>query len=427
MIRIIENPPEKEWGTLCKRPALDIDALLGIVRPIFNDVAKEGDEAVKRYEEKFSGVKPDSLVVPAEEAAEAWRKLDPQLLDAIQVAYRNIRAFHSAQRREDVTVETMEGVTCKQKSVPIGKVGLYVPGGTAPLFSTALMLAVPAKLAGCGEIVLCSPPGPDGNIHPAILHAAHLGGAGTIIKAGGIQAIAAMTLGTASVPQVYKLFGPGNQYVTAAKLYASLRGTAIDMPAGPSEVEVIADDTADPSFVAADLLSQAEHGVDSQSILVTVSRKLVPEVLHALEKQMQALPRKNIIEQALKNSRIIIFDNLEEVVAFTNMYAPEHLIVQTGQYARLAESIVHAGSIFLGRYTPESAGDYASGTNHTLPTNGLAKAYSGLHLDSFMRKITLQEITAEGLRSLGPSICTMAKYEELEAHRQAVTTRLKQS
>ena len=343
---------------------------------------------------------------------------------AIRRAKENIERFHASQRFEGKKVETAPGVVCWQKAVAIEKVGLYIPGGTAPLFSTVLMLAVPARIAGCGEIVLCTPPGKDGKVHPAILFAAEVAGVSRIFKAGGIQAIAAMAYGTESVPKVYKIFGPGNQYVTAAKQLVSLKDVAIDMPAGPSEVEVIADETANPDFIAADFLSQAEHGADSQAILVTASEAVVEPVVKAIREQVERLPRKEITEKALSHSRVIVLRNQEEVIDFTNQYAPEHLIIQTRDFASIAERIENAGSVFLGPYTPESAGDYASGTNHTLPTNGYAKAYSGVNLDSFIKKITFQEITADGIRALGDTIRTMAANERLEAHRNAVTIRL---
>ena len=350
--------------------------------------------------------------------------MDEKLKAAIRLAKQNIETFHAAQRFEGKKVETMPGVTCWQKAVAIEKVGLYIPGGTAPLFSTVLMLAVPAKIAGCKEIVLCTPPDKEGRVHPAILFAAQVAGVNRIFKAGGVQAIASMAYGTESVPKVYKIFGPGNQYVTAAKQLVSLRDVAIDMPAGPSEVEVLADETANPVFVAADLLSQAEHGVDSQAMLITTSEALQQAVKEEVERQLELLPRKEIAEKSLANSKLIVVKDMEEAIELTNEYAPEHLIVETADYMQVAERVVNAGSVFLGSLSPESAGDYASGTNHTLPTNGYAKAYSGVSLDSFIRKITFQEIRPEGMKNIGPAIEEMAANEHLDAHKNAVTVRL---
>jgi histidinol dehydrogenase len=363
--------------------------------------------------------------VTEEEMKEAEQNVPIELKVAILLAQRNIYTFHKKQKFETKKVETMEGVTCWQKAVGIEKVGLYIPGGTAPLFSTVLMLAVPARVAGCKEIVLCTPPNKEGKIHPAILYAAQISGVSKIFKAGGVQAIGAMAYGTESVPKVYKIFGPGNQYVMAAKQQVSLHDVAIDMPAGPSEVEVIADETANPAFVAADLLSQAEHGVDSQVVLITTSEKLMEEVEYEVQHQLSRLPRWEIAEKALANSKLILVKDMEEAIAMTNEYAPEHLIIETKDYMELAEKVVNAGSVFLGSLTPESAGDYASGTNHTLPTNGYAKAYSGVSLDSFIRKITFQEITREGIQNVGPAIEVMAANEQLDAHKNAVTVRLK--
>ena len=384
----------------------------------------EGDRAVLDYEEKFDKVVLASLAVLEEEQQEAENLVSEDLKAAIRLAKQNIETFHAAQRFEGKKVQTQPGVTCWQKAVAIEKVGLYIPGGTAPLFSTVLMLAVPAKIAGCKEIVLCTPPGRDGKVHPAVLFAAKVAGVNRIFKAGGIQAIAAMAYGTESVPKVYKIFGPGNQYVTAAKQLVSLRDVAIDMPAGPSEVEVLADETANPVFVAADLLSQAEHGVDSQAVLITTSVELQQAVKVEVERQLALLPRKEIAEKSLANSKLIVVDSMKEAIELTNAYAPEHLIIETKDYLSLAERIVNAGSVFLGSLTPESAGDYASGTNHTLPTNGYAKAYSGVSLDSFIRKITFQEIKPEGLNSIGPAIVLMAANEQLDAHKNAVSVRL---
>lgn len=423
-MEIIKYPGREEWSSLAKRPALDVTTLFDTVRSVLDDVRERGDEAVKEYEARFDKVDLSALRVSEEEMREAEHLVPDDLRQAIRRAKENIERFHASQHFEGKKVETAPGVVCWQKAVAIEKVGLYIPGGTAPLFSTVLMLAVPARIAGCGEIVLCTPPGKDGKVHPAILFAAEVAGVSRIFKAGGIQAIAAMAYGTESVPKVYKIFGPGNQYVTAAKQLVSLKDVAIDMPAGPSEVEVIADETANPDFIAADFLSQAEHGADSQAILVTASEAIVEPVVKAIREQVERLPRKEITEKALSHSRVIVLRNQEEVIDFTNQYAPEHLIIQTRDFASIAERIENAGSVFLGPYTPESAGDYASGTNHTLPTNGYAKAYSGVNLDSFIKKITFQEITADGIRALGDTIRTMAANERLEAHRNAVTIRL---
>ncbi|MBR6433107.1 MAG: histidinol dehydrogenase, partial [Bacteroides sp.] len=384
----------------------------------------EGDRAVLEYEEKFDGVSLPSLIVSEEELREADSLVAEDLKTAIYLAKQNIETFHAAQRFESKKVQTQQGVTCWQKAVAIEKVGLYIPGGTAPLFSTVLMLAVPAKLAGCREIVLCTPPDKDGKIHPAVLFAAKVAGVNRIFKAGGIQAIAAMAYGTESVPKVYKIFGPGNQYVTAAKQLVSLCDVAIDMPAGPSEVEVLADETANAEFIAADLLSQAEHGADSQAMLVTTSAELQQTVKAEVERQLALLPRREIAEKSLANSKLIVVDSMDEAIELTNAYAPEHLIIETSDYMSVADRIINAGSVFLGSLTPESAGDYASGTNHTLPTNGYAKAYSGVSLDSFIRKITFQEIKPEGIRTIGPAIEVMALHENLAAHKNAVTVRL---
>ena len=377
-----------------------------------------------RYEEQFDKVALGALTVTEEEQKEAEALVSEELKKAIRLAKQNIETFHAAQCFEGKRIETQPGVTCWQKAVAIEKVGLYIPGGTAPLFSTVLMLAVPAKIAGCKEIVLCTPPGKDGKVHPAVLFAAKVAGVNRIFKAGGVQAIAAMAYGTESIPKVYKIFGPGNQYVTAAKQLVSLRDVAIDMPAGPSEVEVLADETANPAFVAADLLSQAEHGVDSQAMLITTSSALQQAVKEEVERQLALLPRKEIAEKSLANSKLIVVRDMDEAIELTNSYAPEHLIIETAEYMSVAERIVNAGSVFLGSLTPESAGDYASGTNHTLPTNGYAKAYSGVSLDSFIRKITFQEIKPEGIRTIGPAIEEMAANEFLNAHKNAVTVRL---
>ena len=423
---LISNPDQSQWTEMLKRPVMNTENLFDTVRSIINRVKAEGDRAVLEYEEKFDKAILSSLVVSAEEQAEAETLVSEDLQAAIRLAKQNIETFHAAQRFEGKKVETQPGVACWQKAVAIEKVGLYIPGGTAPLFSTVLMLAVPAKIAGCKEIVLCTPPGKDGKVHPAVLFAAKVAGVSRIFKVGGVQAIAAMAYGTESVPKVYKIFGPGNQYVTAAKQLVSLRDVAIDMPAGPSEVEVLADETANPVFVAADLLSQAEHGADSQAVLVTTSARLQQAVKEEVERQLALLPRKEIAEQSLANSKLIVVRSLEEAIELTNAYAPEHLIIETAAYMSVAGKVVNAGSVFLGSLSPESAGDYASGTNHTLPTNGYAKAYSGVSLDSFIRKITFQEIKPEGIRAIGPAIEVMAANEQLAAHKNAVTVRLKE-
>ena len=423
---LISNPDKSQWQEILKRPVMNTENLFDTVRSVIDRVTEEGDRAVLDYEEKFDKVVLASLAVSEEEQQEAENLVSEDLKAAIRLAKQNIETFHAAQRFEGKKVQTQPGVTCWQKAVAIEKVGLYIPGGTAPLFSTVLMLAVPARIAGCKEIVLCTPPGRDGKVHPAVLFAAKVAGVNRIFKAGGIQAIAAMAYGTESVPKVYKIFGPGNQYVTAAKQLVSLRDVAIDMPAGPSEVEVLADETANPIFVAADLLSQAEHGVDSQAILITTSVELQQAVKVEVERQLALLPRKEIAEESLANSKLIVVDSMTEAIELTNAYAPEHLIIETEDYLSVAERIVNAGSVFLGSLTPESAGDYASGTNHTLPTNGYAKAYSGVSLDSFIRKITFQEIKPEGLNIIGPAIELMAANEQLDAHKNAVSVRLGQ-
>ena len=423
---LISNPDKSQWQEILKRPVMNTENLFDTVWSVIDRVKEEGDRAVLDYEEKFDKVVLASLAVSEEEQQEAENLVSEDLKAAIRLAKQNIETFHAAQRFEGKKVQTQPGVTCWQKAVAIEKVGLYIPGGTAPLFSTVLMLAVPARIAGCKEIVLCTPPGRDGKVHPAVLFAAKVAGVNRIFKAGGIQAIAAMAYGTESVPKVYKIFGPGNQYVTAAKQLVSLRDVAIDMPAGPSEVEVLADETANPIFVAADLLSQAEHGVDSQAILITTSVELQQAVKVEVERQLALLPRKEIAEKSLANSKLIVVDSMTEAIELTNAYAPEHLIIETEDYLSVAERIVNAGSVFLGSLTPESAGDYASGTNHTLPTNGYAKAYSGVSLDSFIRKITFQEIKPEGLNIIGPAIELMAANEQLDAHKNAVSVRLGQ-
>lgn len=423
-MNVIIYPDRADWKEVLKRPTLDTGSLRETVCGILGRVRNEGDKAVMEYEEMFDKVKLHSLAVTEDEFREAEKAVSIELKAAIMLAYKNIHTFHSSQKFEGKKVSTLPGVTCWQKAVAIEKVGLYIPGGTAPLFSTVLMLATPARIAGCREIVLCTPPDKSGKISPAILYAAQVAGVSKVFKAGGVQAIGAMAYGTGSIPKVYKIFGPGNQYVTAAKQQVSLRDVAIDMPAGPSEVAVLADETANPAFVASDLLSQAEHGVDSQVLLVTTSRGLLEKTQAEVERQLALLPRKQIAMKSLESSRLVLVESLEEGIAMVNEYAPEHLIIETRDYAEVAEKIVNAGSVFLGSYSPESAGDYASGTNHTLPTNGYAKAYSGVSLDSFVRKITFQEVTPEGIATIGPAIEVLAANEYLDAHKNAVSLRL---
>lgn len=424
-MNIIKYPARSDWKSILSRPTLNTATLRDTVLQVLGAIREKGDKAVIEYEEKFDKVKLSSLEVTEEEFAEAELLTDSKLKEAIGNALENIRTFHASQKFEGKKITTTTGVTCWQKAVAIEKVGLYIPGGTAPLFSTVLMLAAPAKIAGCKEIVLCSPPNKEGKINPAILYAAKAAGVSRIFKAGGVQAIGAMAYGTESIPKVYKIFGPGNQYVMTAKQEVSLHDVAIDMPAGPSEVAVLADETANPAYVASDLLSQAEHGVDSQAILITTSEDIIDKVKNEVEKQLAVLPRKEITEKSLSHSKLILVNSIDEAIEMSNEYAPEHLIIETKDYMQVAERIVNAGSVFLGPYTPESAGDYASGTNHTLPTNGYAKAYSGVNLDSFMRKITFQEITREGIMNIGPTIETMAANEFLDAHKNAVSVRLK--
>lgn len=424
-MNIIKYPARSDWKSILSRPTLNTATLRDTVLQVLGAIREKGDKAVIEYEEKFDKVELSSLEVTEEEFAEAELLTDSKLKEAIGNALENIRTFHASQKFEGKKITTTNGVTCWQKAVAIEKVGLYIPGGTAPLFSTVLMLAAPAKIAGCKEIVLCSPPNKEGKINPAILYAAKAAGVSRIFKAGGVQAIGAMAYGTESIPKVYKIFGPGNQYVMAAKQEVSLHDVAIDMPAGPSEVAVLADETANPAYVASDLLSQAEHGVDSQAILITTSEDMIDKVKNEVEKQLAVLPRKEITEKSLSHSKLILVNSIDEAIEMSNEYAPEHLIIETKDYMQVAERIVNAGSVFLGPYTPESAGDYASGTNHTLPTNGYAKAYSGVNLDSFMRKITFQEITREGIMNIGPTIETMAANEFLDAHKNAVSVRLK--
>jgi len=424
-MKTYQYPKKEDWKEIVERPHLDVSQLNATVSAVLQDVKANGDEAVMRYEEKFDHVRLPQLAVTQVEMDEAERLVSKELHDALVLAHDNIARFHAAQTFEGKKIETAKGVTCWQKSVAIEKVGLYIPGGTAPLFSTVLMLATPAKIAGCREIVLCTPPNKDGKVHPAILVAARIAGVSRIFKAGGVQAVGAMAYGTESVPKVYKIFGPGNQYVMAAKQQVSLHDVAIDMPAGPSEVCVIADETSRPDFVAADLLSQAEHGIDSQVLLISTSEKLLAEVKAEIAAQLEQLPRKEIARQALDNSRLVLVSDKEEAMQLSNAYAPEHLILATDDYEQLAEKVVNAGSVFLGKYACESAGDYASGTNHTLPTHGYALAYNGVNLDSYNRKITFQHLSEEGVRTIGPAVECMAADEQLEAHKNAMTLRLK--
>lgn len=423
-MKIIKYPHISDYQEICSRPRIDTTTLNGVVNEVLSDIRQRGDDAVKAYELKFDHVELKELRVTESEIEEAYRTIDCELRDAIQLAHDNIKAFHESQIYEGKKIETSPGVCCWQKSVAIEKVGLYIPGGTAPLFSTVLMLATPAKIAGCKEIVLCTPPNKEGYVHPAILVAAKISGVSRIIKAGGVQAIGAMAYGTESVPKVYKIFGPGNQYVMAAKQQVSLHDVAIDMPAGPSEVCVIADGNSDAEFIAADLLSQAEHGIDSQVLLICTSEEKVQEIIPEIEKQLSVLPRKEIAEKTLSNSTIVVVKDTEEAIALSNYYAPEHLIINTSDYECIAERVINAGSVFLGKYACESAGDYASGTNHTLPTHGYATAYSGVNLDSFNRKITFQHLTEDGIRSIGRAVELMAANESLDAHRNAMTVRI---
>jgi len=424
-MKLINNPPIEDWAQLIERPTKTVEDIESIVSIVFNDVSNNGDKAIKIYTEKFDKVIIENTIVYKEEIEEAIAVVSTELKEAIQLAKNNITTFHAAQQTEKVFVETTIGVECWQEKKPISKVGLYIPGGTAPLFSTVLMLAIPAQIADCKEIVLCSPPNKEGKINPAILYAATLCGVTKIIKAGGIQAIAGMTFGTESIPSVSKIFGPGNQFVTVAKQIATKYGVAIDMPAGPSELLVVADDSANASFVASDLLSQAEHGIDSQVILVSDSIELMELVQNEIQKQLSELPRKEIAEKALENSKAILIEDENSALNFINEYAPEHLIIATRNNEFFINNIENAGSVFIGNYTPESAGDYASGTNHTLPTNGFSKAYSGVNLDSFQKSITYQKISKKGLQNIGKSIEVMAEAEGLQAHKNAVTIRLK--
>ena len=423
-MRVFEYPARETWDSLLARPTRDAADLNAIVADVLTQVKKGGDEAVRMFEERFDHVSLDCLAVTPEEMKEAEGLVEAPLREALREAHRNIGRFHAAQRFQTHHVQVTDGVECWQEAKPIQKVGLYIPGGTAPLFSTVLMLATPARIAGCEEIVLCTPPGRDGKVHPAILYAASLAGVNRIFKIGGVQAIGAMAYGTESVPKVYKIFGPGNQYVMAAKQEVSLHDVAIDMPAGPSEVCVIADANANASFIAADLLSQAEHGADSQAILITTSESTLEKVKYEVKRQLDLLPRKEIAAKALDNSKLVVVANDDEAMALANAYAPEHLIIQTDNYDALAEKVINAGSVFLGKYACESAGDYASGTNHTLPTHGYAVAYNGVNLDSYCRKITFQHLTEEGVSHIGKAVETMAAAEGLDAHRNAMSIRI---
>uniref|UniRef100_UPI003216B0D5 histidinol dehydrogenase n=1 Tax=uncultured Draconibacterium sp. TaxID=1573823 RepID=UPI003216B0D5 len=425
-MRTYINPDKKVWPEILKRPLFDVSELYGKVQAILNEIRKNGDEALREFTEKFDGIKLNTLVVSEEEITEAENIVSSELKEAIALAAKNIKTFHASQQSKIKKMETTPGVSCWQKAVAIEKVGLYIPGGTAPLFSTVLMLAIPAQIAGCKEIVLCSPPDKTGKIHPAILYAAKVAGVTQIYKLGGVQAIGAMAYGTETVPQTFKIFGPGNQYVMAAKQLVSMNDVSIDMPAGPSEVLVVADETSNPAFVASDLLSQAEHGADSQVVLLANNSETIESVKKEFTVQLEALPRKQLAEKALSNSVLIVIENKTEQIDLINEYAPEHLILSTKDYLSISDKITNAGSVFLGELTPESAGDYASGTNHTLPTNGWARSYSGVNLDSFNKKITFQEITKQGLLNIGPAIEKMAAAEELEAHKNAVTLRLKE-
>ncbi len=418
------NPKQKNWSEILKRPLFDVSELYEKVQAILNEIKSDGDSALRKYTLQFDGFQLDSILVSESEISEAEKLVSPELKDAIALAAKNISIFHSAQKHNINKIETTTGVTCWQKSVGIEKVGLYIPGGTAPLFSTVLMLAIPAQIAGCKEVILCSPPDKRGKINPAILYAAKIAGVTQIYKLGGVQAIGAMAFGTETVPETYKIFGPGNQFVMAAKQLVGMNTVAIDMPAGPSEVLVLADETSNPEFVASDLLSQAEHGADSQVVLLSNNIKTVEKIKAEINIQIEKLPRKEIALKALANSILIVLENEKERIDLINEYAPEHLILNVQNYSGISEQVINAGSVFLGKFTPESAGDYASGTNHTLPTNGWARSYSGVNLDSFQKKITFQEITKEGIKNIGPAIELMAAAEQLEAHKNAVTLRL---
>lgn len=424
-MNIIKYPSKSDWNSIVERPHMDLSKLNATVSSVLQDIKENGDEAIKKYEEKFDHVKLSSLRVTEDEISEAWEKVSADLKDSLEQAHHNIAVFHEAQKfGEGQHIETCNGVTCWQKSIAIEKVGLYIPGGTAPLFSTVLMLATPAKIAGCKEIVLCTPPNKEGKVNPAILAAAKIAGVSKIYKAGGVQAIGAMAYGTETVPKVYKIFGPGNQFVMAAKQQVSIHDVAIDMPAGPSEVCVYADETSNPVYVAADLLSQAEHGIDSQVIMITTSEKLLDEVRHEIDKQLQPLPRRELAAKTLENSKLVLVKDSDEAMALCNLYAPEHLIIATSDYERLAAKVINAGSVFLGQWACESAGDYASGTNHTLPTHQYALAYNGVNLDSYNRKVTFQYLNEDGIRSIGKTVVCMAENEQLEAHANAMRLRM---
>lgn len=423
-MKLLVNPNPEKWKKQLARPVQKTKEINKIVKPIFEKVEKNGDKALKKFAQEYDHVSLDSLLATPEEIKAAKDQISKELKEAIKTAKSNIEKFHAAQASPELIEEVMSGVVCRRKSVPIQRVGLYIPGGTAPLFSTVLMLGVPAKIAGCKEIVLCTPPNREGKIHPAILYTADLVGITKIVKVGGAQAVAALTFGTESVPQVDKIFGPGNQYVTAAKQFATKYGVAIDMPAGPSEVLVYADETAVPAFVASDLLSQAEHGVDSQVVLVTPSEKFAKKVLKEIDVQLEDLSRKDIAFKALQNSTAVVMEDQKTALELINDYAPEHLIIAVENEEEAVDAIYNAGSVFIGNFTPESAGDYASGTNHTLPTYGYARNYSGVSLDSFLKKMTYQKITPEGLKTLGPVVEVMAANEQLDAHKNAVTIRL---
>ena len=423
-MKIYRYPEKSQWAEIVERPRLDLARLNETVTTVLSDIRQRGDEAVREYERKFDQAELQALAVSEAEMDEAEKLVGNELRDAIILAHHNIKVFHISQRFVGQKVKTQEGVTCWQKSVAIERVGLYIPGGTAPLFSTVLMLATPAKIAGCKESVLCSPRNKEGKVNPAILVAARIAGVNRIFKAGGVQAIGAMAYGTESIPKVYKIFGPGNQYVMAAKQHVSLEDVAIDMPAGPSEVCVLADDSANAEFVAADLLSQAEHGADSQVLLITTSETKLEEVRQEVERQLALLPRREMAQKALDNSRYVLVGSADEIMELTNRYAPEHLVIQTKDYEQLAERVVNAGSVFLGPYACESAGDYASGTNHTLPTHGYATAYNGVNLDSYCRKITFQHLTPEGIRHIGQAVELMAEAEQLDAHKRAMSVRI---
>ena len=423
-MKIIRYPQKEERNNIVERPHLDVSQLNATVESVLKDVRENGDKAVMAYEEKFDHAQLSSLAVTEAEIEEALTLVSEELMESLQIAHHNISKFHESQKFEGIKVETCKGVTCWQKSVPIEKVGLYIPGGTAPLFSTVLMLATPAKIAGCREIVLCTPPNREGKVNPAILAAARIAGVSRIFKAGGVQAIGAMAYGTESVPKVFKIFGPGNQYVMAAKQQVSLHDVAIDMPAGPSEVCVIADETSHADFVAADLLSQAEHGIDSQVFLITTSEKMLNDVQEEILRQVELLPRKEMAMKSLDNSKLVLVHDKQEAMELCNIYAPEHLVISTDDYEELAEQVINAGSVFLGHYACESAGDYASGTNHTLPTHGYAVAYNGVNLDSYCRKVTFQHLTEKGIHSIGRAVEVMAENEQLEAHRNAMSVRI---